>query len=127
LAVVLLVMPLAWFLKLLVWWLKTWRSERLRTVLVLLTEHVPLFVMSAAAIGLSVYLEKHFKWPNMLALGFGLDVRDRHSMVPMGTPAIKRTLQCASNSPLKVGAATLAMGMTVLATGGVWAFVTSPP
>jgi hypothetical protein len=67
LAVVLLVMPLAWFLKLLAWWLKTWRSERLRPVLVLLNEHVPLFAMLAATISLSVYLEKYLKWPNMLA------------------------------------------------------------
>jgi hypothetical protein len=48
LAVVLLVMPLAWFLKLLVWWLKTWNGERLRPALVFLTEHVPLFAMLAA-------------------------------------------------------------------------------
>jgi hypothetical protein len=32
-----------------------------------LTEHVPLFAMLAATFGVSVYLENHFKWPNMLA------------------------------------------------------------
>jgi hypothetical protein len=112
LAVVLLVMPLAWLLKLLVWWLKTWRSERLRPALVFLTEHVPLFEMLAATMGLSVYLEKNFKWPNMLALAAASVL-----MLAIGIPwcrwahpAIERTLQRASNSALKVGVAVLAMG-----------------
>jgi len=42
-------------------------------------------------------------------------------------PPIERTLQRASNRALKVGVAALAMVVTVLATGGVWAFVTTPP
>src|SRR5262249_23316107 len=42
-------------------------------------------------------------------------------------PAIECTLQRASNSALKVGVAVLAMVVTVLATGGVCAFITIPP
>jgi hypothetical protein len=121
LAVVLLVMPLAWFLKLLVWWLRTWRSDRLRPALVFLTEHVPLFAMLAATIGLSVYLEKHFRWPHMLALA-GASVLMFAIGIPWSRwvhPAIERTLLRASNSALKVGVAVLAMVVTVLATGGV--------
>jgi hypothetical protein len=41
LAVVLLMVPLAWLLKLVAWCLKTWRDERLRPTLEFLIEEVP--------------------------------------------------------------------------------------
>src|SRR5215470_17096064 len=55
-AVGLLIVPLVGLFTLLAWWLKTWRSERLRPTLVFLSEHVPMFAMVAASLGLSVYL-----------------------------------------------------------------------
>jgi hypothetical protein len=58
-AVGLLIVPLVGLLTLLAWWLKTWRSERLRPALVFLMEHMPMFAMVAASLSLSlsVYLE----------------------------------------------------------------------
>ena len=49
LAVGLLMLRLAGLLALLAWWLKTWRSERLRPALVFLIEHVPTFAMMVLA------------------------------------------------------------------------------
>jgi hypothetical protein len=112
---------------LLAWWLKTWNGERLRPALVFLTE--PLIAMLAAIMGVSASLESHFKWPNMLALA-GASVLMLAIGIPWcrwAHPAIERTLLHASKSALKVGVAMLATVVTVLATGGVWAFVTTPP
>jgi len=75
-----------------------------------------------------VHLGKHFKWPTCSpSRGLGVDARVGIPWWGWANPAIECTLQRASNSALKVGVAVLAMVVTVLATGGVWAFVTIPP
>ena len=42
-------------------------ADKQLVVLVFLTEHVPLFAVLAAAMGLFAYLENHFKLPNLVA------------------------------------------------------------
>jgi hypothetical protein len=128
-AVGLLMLPLGVLLTFLAWWLKTWRSERLRPALVFLIEYVPMFAIGAACIGLSVYLEERFKWPNMIA--FAAAIAFMFAIVfpwyRCAYPLIVRALLQASHSALRTGVAVLAIVVTVLATGGVWAFVITPP
>ena len=120
-------MPLFGLLTLLAWWLKTWRSERLRPALVFLSEYVPMFAIGAASIGLSVYLEELFKWPNMLA--FAAAMAFMFAIVfpwyRWAYPLIVRALLQASHGALRTGVAVLAIVVTMLATGGVWAFATA--
>jgi hypothetical protein len=125
LAVVLVMVVFAGLLAFAAWWLKTWRSERLRPALIFLTEHVPEFAMMTACIGLSIYLEDHFKWPTLLAFATTMAV-----MFAIGTPwwrwgypAIERALRRASNGALRAGVAMLAIAVTVSIAGGVWAHV----
>jgi len=84
-------------------------------VLVFLTEHVPLFAM--LAMGLSAYLENHFKWPNLLAFAtaWSLMLAIAIPWYRWAYPAIEPTLQRASNNALKVGVAVIAIVVTVLA------------
>jgi hypothetical protein len=105
------------------WWLKTWRGERLRPALVFLNKHVPWFVVMAVCIGLSAYLEHRLKWPSLLAYAASWPV-----MLAVGIPwlrwlypPIERALLRASHGALRAGVAALAIAVTVLATGGVWA------
>jgi hypothetical protein len=116
-------MAIAGLLAFSAWWLRTWRNERLRSALIFLTEHVPEFAMVAACIGLSIYLEDHCKWPWLLAYATTLAV-----MFAIGFPwwrwvypAIERALLRASHGALRAGVAALAIGLTVLIAGGVWA------
>jgi len=106
------------------WWIRTWRSERLRPALIFLTEHLPGFAIIAGCIGLDAYLEDRCKWPTLLALATAFAV-----MCSIGIrwwkwlhPAIERTLRRASNGALKAGA-VLAVALTLLVAGGVWAHV----
>jgi len=123
-AVALLVVPIAGLVAFVGWWLKTWRSERLRPALIFLTEGVPWLAMMAG-IGLAVYLEDLFKWPSLLtfaatwimALAIGIP------WWRWAYPAIERALLQASRGALRAGVAALAIAMTLLATGGVWAYV----
>jgi hypothetical protein len=105
------------------WWLRTWRSERLRPALTYLTEHVPWFAMSVAGIGLFISLEDRFKWPGLLACATTLVVTFAIG-IPWWRwlyPAIERALLRASHGALTAGVAVLAIGLTVLVAGGVWA------
>jgi len=98
-----------------------------KQLVVLLTEHVPLFAM--LAMGLSAYLENHFKWPNLLAFAtaWSLMLAIAIPWYRWAYPAIEPTLQRASNNALKVGVAVIAMAVAELATGGVWAFAMPCP
>jgi hypothetical protein len=126
LAVVLLVVPITCFLKLLAWWLKTWRDERLRPALVFLSRHVLWLGMAAGAIATNVYLENHLKWPMLLAYAAAM-VAMYAICIPWwlwAYPAIERTILRSSRGRLRAGVAMFAVALTVLATGGVWAYVT---
>jgi hypothetical protein len=107
------------------WWLRTWRNERLRPALVFLAGHVPWFGMLAAAIGVSVYLEDHSQWPHLLALAAGWVVAFAigTSWYRWAHPAVVRVLLQASHGALRAGVAVLAIAVSVLATGSVWAYV----
>jgi len=123
LAVVLLVMPLIALLAFVAWWLKTWRSERLRPALILLTEYVPSLAMMAASIGLWAYLEDRFKWPTLLSFATSLGVMFAMS-IPWWCwlyPGIRQALLRASQGALRAGVAILAIAVTVLIAGSVWA------
>jgi uncharacterized membrane protein YadS len=107
------------------WWIRTWHSERLRPALIFPTEHVPGFAIMAACIGILAYLEDRLKWPTLLALATTFAV-----MFAIGIPwwrwahsAIERALRRASNGALRAGVAVLAIAVTVLVAGGVWAYV----
>jgi len=124
-AVGLLIVPLVGLLTLLAWWLKTWRSERLRPTLVFLSEHVPMFAMVAASLGLSVYLEDRAKWPYMLAFAAAMafTLATVFPFYRWAYPVMKCALLQASHRALRTGTAVLVIAMLVLATGGVWAYV----
>jgi hypothetical protein len=116
-------MTIAGLLAFAIWWLRTWRSERLRSAVIFLSEHVPEFAMVAACIGLSIYLENHWKCPWLLAYATTLAVMAAFG-IPWwrwGYPAIERALQQASNGALRAGVAVLAIAVTLLLAGGVWA------
>jgi hypothetical protein len=107
------------------WWLKTWRSERLRPALIFVTEHVFGFGILAACIGLSIHLEDSLKWPMWLVLAttwaamFVIGI----PWWRWGYPAIERALRRASNDALRAGVAVLAIAVTILVAGSVWAHV----
>lgn len=127
LAALFLLVPLAGLFKFLAWWLKTWKRERLRPALVFLAQHVPLFATLAATMGVSAHLENHFEWPNMLAFAAATALTFA-IVIPWyrwAHPPIERALLQASNGVLRIGVMALAIAVTVtiLATGGVWAFV----
>jgi hypothetical protein len=63
-AVTLIMMAMAGALAFAVWWLKTWRGERLRPALVSLTQGVPWF----AIMRLLAYLDHRFFKPNLASL-----------------------------------------------------------
>jgi hypothetical protein len=121
LAVGLVLIAIAGLLAFAVWWLKTWRRERLRPALILLSMHVPLFAMMAACIGMSTYLEDRLKWPTLLAYATTLAVMFAIS-IPWWRwvyPAIERALLRASHGALRSGVVlAIAVG-----AGGVWAYV----
>jgi hypothetical protein len=119
------IMAIAGLLAFFAWWLRTWRNERLRSALIFLTEHVPEFAMMVACIGLSIYLEDHFKWPTLLAFATTMAVMFAIG-IPWwrwGYPAIERVLRRASQGALRGGVAVLAIAVIVLIAGGVWAYV----
>ena len=120
-------MPLFGLLTLLAWWLKTWRSERLRPALVFLIEYVPMFAIGAASIGLCVYLEERFKWSIAFAAAMAFMFAIVIPWYRWAYPLIVRALLQASRGALRAGVAVLGIVVTVLATGGVWAFVITPP
>jgi hypothetical protein len=105
------------------WWLRTWRGERLRPALIFMTEYVPWFAMTTAGIGLSIYLEDHFKWPTLLVFGTTIAVTFAISVLWWRSvyPTIQRALLRASHSALRAGVVVLTM--TVLVAGGVWAYI----
>jgi hypothetical protein len=124
-AVALIIIAIAGLLAFSAWWLRTWRNERLRSALIFLAEHVPWFAMTIAGIGLSIYLEDHFKWPTLLAIATTLAVTFAIG-IPWWRwlyPAIERALLRASHGALRAGVAVLAIAVTVLVAGGVWAHV----
>jgi hypothetical protein len=123
-AVALVIVTAAVLLKSMAWWLRTWRSERLRPALLFLTEHGWL-VMIAAGIGMTAYLEGRYKWPTLLTSSMNWALMFA-SGVPWWRwvyPAIERVLLRASHGALRAGVAALAIAVTVLASGGVWAYV----
>src|SRR5262249_20288888 len=124
-AVGLLMLPLGVLLTMLAWWLKTWRSERLRPALVFLMEYVPMFAMGTASIGLCVYLEDRAKWPYMLAFAAAMTftLATVFPFYRWAYPVMKCALLQANNHALRTGTTVLAIVMLVLASGGVWAFV----
>jgi hypothetical protein len=67
-AVAFIMIAIAGLLAFAAWWLKSWRGERLRPALILLTKYVPWFVIVVACNGLWSYLEKRFGWSIGLAL-----------------------------------------------------------
>jgi uncharacterized membrane protein len=125
-AVALVIVAAVVLFKFVAWWLKTWRSERLRSALLFLTEHGWL-VMIAAGIGVTVYLEGRFKWPTLLtsAINWALMFAIGIPWWRWVYPAIERVLLRASHGALRAGVAALAIAVTVSASGGVW--VRLPP
>jgi hypothetical protein len=107
------------------WWLKTWRGERLRPALLFLSQGVPWLAMMAASMGLIMYLENRLKWPSLVASAAAW-------VVPFAIiapwyrwahPAIVRVLMQANHGAMRAGVAVLAIALSILATGGVWAYV----
>src|SRR5262245_39805811 len=107
------------------WWLKTWRGERLRPALLFLSQGVPWLAMMAASMGLIMYLENRLKWPSLVASAAAC-------VVPFAIiapwyrwahPAIVRVLMQASHGALRASVAVLAIALSILATGEVWAYV----
>jgi hypothetical protein len=104
------------------WWIRTWRSERLRPVLVFLSQHVPWLAMLAATLALNAYLESRLKWPTLLAFAVALA-----AMYAIAVPwwrwahlAIERMILRASLGALRVGVAALLVSL--FAGGGVWSY-----
>jgi len=123
LAVVLAIMAIAGLLTFIAWWLKTWRNERLKPALVFLARHVPWLAMLAAGINLSVCLEDRFRWPTWLAFATTWAVTFA-ICIPWWRwvyPAIEHALLRASQGTLRARV-VLAIAVTVLAAGGVWAY-----
>jgi hypothetical protein len=124
LAAAFIMTAIAGLLAFIAWWLRTWRNERLRPALIFLTEHVPCLAIMAAGMGLSIYLEDHFKWPGLLAFATTLAVVFA-ICIPWwrwAYPAIERALVRASHRALRAGV-VLAIAVTLLAVGGAWAYV----
>jgi hypothetical protein len=110
------------------WWLKTWRNERLRPALVFLTRHVPWFEVAALALAANVYLERHLKWPMLFAFAAAMV-----AMYVIGIPwwrwlypPIERAILRASRGTLRAGVAALAIALIIPAAGGVWAYWPRP-
>jgi hypothetical protein len=81
------------------WWLKTWRQERLRPALAFVSELVASVTLMAACVGVGEYLEKHLKWPLLLAFVVSLVVAVALS-IPYwrwAVPAIRRALLRSSD------------------------------
>src|SRR5262249_4002189 len=74
LAAALIIMAIAGALMLTKWWLKTWRRERLRPALVFVAEQLATVTLITACVGVGEYLEKHLKWPGLLAFAVSLIV-----------------------------------------------------
>ena len=107
------------------WWLKTWRSERLRPALLFLSQGVPWLAMMAASMGLIMYLENRLRWPSLVATAAACVVPFA-IIAPwyrLAHPTIVRVLTQASHGALRAGVAVLAIALSILATGGVWAYV----
>jgi hypothetical protein len=118
------IMAIAGLLAFAIWWLRTWRNERLRSAVIFLSEHVPEFAMVAACIGLSIYLEDHWKCPWLLAYATTMAVMFAilFPWIRWAYPAIERALLRASHGALRAGAA-LAIALTLLVAGALWAHV----
>jgi hypothetical protein len=99
LAAVLIIMAVAGALTLTKWWLKTWRRQRLRPALAFVSEQVASVTLMAACVGVGEYLEKHLKWPLLLAFVVSLVVAVALS-IPYwrwAVPAIRRVFLRATD------------------------------
>jgi hypothetical protein len=113
-----------------VWWLKTWRGDRLRPALMSLTKGLPWF----ATLCLVAYLDHSFFKPNLASLSVTQTMMAFLALLAVTSavmvticipwwrwvqPAVERAVVRANIGALRAGVA-VAIAVIILAGGGVW-------